>query len=257
MSSLKLLLPVRTRFATLLPSLNGIRCYHSFYHVEPPIADPCTIENKILDKAYKEFVPQEGFTDLAVKKGAEAAGVNPSSLGAIFNFTTASKDTAMELALYHLKYARQQMIEENKVQASKIFDEGERLKFLMGKRLLLNKPIINNYHQALGRMILPTNIPESLKELHSLADDLSYYAGDKSTDFAWYSKRFAVAGAFVQSELFMLADKSKNYQDTLQFATDRLNEVFKLGKAYNSFEEWALFNGISTLNLIRSQLVRG
>jgi len=260
MPSLKLCLPYKAGFSALLPRLstmNNARSYHSFYHVEPPIADPSTIENKILGKAYKEFVPQEGFTELAVKKGAEAVGINPSSLGAVFNFTTVSKDIAMELALYHLKYARQQMIEENKKQISQIFDEQERLNFLVGKRLLLNKPIINHYYQALGRMALPTNIPLSLKELHNLADDISYYAGDKSTDFAWYSKRFSVAGAFVQSELFMLTDKSKEYKDTLQFATDRLNEVAKLGKAYNSFEEWLAFNGISTLNLIRSQLVRG
>ncbi|QPG73057.1 hypothetical protein FOA43_000361 [Brettanomyces nanus] len=234
-----------------------VRSFHSLYHTEPPIADPSTLENKILSKAYTDFVPKEGFTEEAVNHAAAAVGTNPSTLGAIFNFTTPSRDMAMELALYHMKFARQEMYEQNKEAAGKMFNEKDRLQFYMTKRLLLNEPIIQHYHQALGRMILPSNVSESLKELHNLADDMSYYAGDKSTDFAWYSKRFAVAGAIIQSELFMLSDHSKGFSDTIQFATDRLQEVNTAGRIYNSFEEWIIFNGISTLNMIRSQVARG
>ncbi|VEU23648.1 DEKNAAC104868 [Brettanomyces naardenensis] len=257
-------LPV-TKAAQILPILsakaasssNCARSYHSFYHVEPPIADPSSLENQILAKAYTEFVPKVGFTEKAVNRAAAALGTNPNSLGAIFNFTTPSHDIAMELALYHLKFARQEMHDQNKEKAISLPNEKERLKFYVAQRLLLNRPVIDFYYQALGRMILPSNVSESLKELHNLADDISYYAGDRSTDFAWYSKRFAVAGAFVQSELFMLKDNSPDFRDTIQFASDRLDEVDKLGRIYNSFEEWLLFNGISTINMIRSQLVRG
>lgn len=232
------------------------RGYHSFYHVEPAIVDPTSLENRILAKAYED-VPQLGFTEAAVEKASAELGQNPSSLGAIFNFTTPSKDMAMELALYHLKYTRQRTIEENFDAAQKLPTETDKLKFYLEKRLLLNGRIINHYTEALARMVLPTNIGLSLKELHNLSDDLSFYAGDRSTDFAWYSKRFALSGAFVQSELFQLTDKTAGFSDTLQFAEDRLSEIAKAGKIYSSFEEWAFFNGVSTINLIRSQLARG
>lgn len=257
MSLLHNIAPATVNASRLVSQIAAKRTYYSIYHVEPALTDQSKPENRILDKAYKEFVPKDGFTETAVRDAADALKISPSMLGAMFNFTTPSRDMAMELALYHLKYARQQMIDENKEEASKIFDEKQRLQFFMHKRLLLNEPIIHQYYQALGRMILPLNIPQSLKELNNLADDMSWYAGDKSTDFAWYSKRFSVAGAFVQSELFMLSDKSNGFKDTLQFSTDRLNEIATAGKIYNSFEEWALFNGISIINLVRSQLARG
>ena len=96
MPSLKLCLPYKAGFSALLPRLstmNNARSYHSFYHVEPPIADPSTIENKILGKAYKEFVPQEGFTELAVKKGAEAVGIANNVYDSLYKQLTNSNSS--------------------------------------------------------------------------------------------------------------------------------------------------------------------
>lgn len=38
------------------------------------------------------------------------------------------------------------------------------------------------YPQAMSLLLLPHNIPDSLKHLSTLVDDIWYYAGDRSTD---------------------------------------------------------------------------
>ena len=35
--------------------------------------------------------------------------------------------------------------------------------------------------------------------------------------FLWYLKRFAIAGIYIQTELFMLSDKSNGYEETWEF----------------------------------------
>ena len=51
---------------------------------------------------------------------------------------------------------------------------------------------------------------QSLDELHNLSDDIAFYAGDTSNDFAWYSKRLGFSSIYVSSEVFMLQDTSKD-----------------------------------------------
>ncbi|ONH71788.1 Ubiquinone biosynthesis protein COQ9, mitochondrial [Pichia kudriavzevii] len=109
----------------------------------------------------------------------------------------------------------------------------------------------------LGTMILPSNVLQSLKELHNLSDDISYYAGDRSIDFAWYSKRMSISQLFVLSELFMVNDTSAGYQDTYKFVDNKLKEILTAGYIYNSVEEWTFFNAVSLVNIIKSQLARG
>ncbi|GAV29464.1 hypothetical protein PMKS-002965 [Pichia membranifaciens] len=243
-------------------SLAGsIRSYHSFYHVNPPILDLSTVENQVLDKAYEEYVPELGFTKEAVENASYAIGLNDNSANALFNFTSSSKDLEMELILFHLKKCRQDLEDFRKTETFqnefKDKSETDKLRYLINKRLAMNQPVLKFLPKALGHMILPTNIAKSLAELHNLSDDITYYAGDKSTDFTWYSKRFSISGLFVQSELFMLTDTTKDLSDTAKFVDSRLQEIDTAGYVYNSVEEWLFFNAVSTVNIVKSQLARG
>ena len=42
----------------------------------------------------------------------------------------------------------------------------------------------------MGLMALPQNVPESLKHLGHLVDDIWYYAGDRSTDVSLFHSEF-------------------------------------------------------------------
>ena len=39
----------------------------------------------------------------------------------------------------------------------------------------------------------PINVPTALENLALMVDDMWYYAGDRSTDFSWYTKRGLLA----------------------------------------------------------------
>lgn len=227
------------------------RNYHSFYHANPKIIDLNTVENKLLNKAY-EYVPELGFTSKAITTAAKELGMNETTPNVLFKFTSGGLES--QLVMFHLKNSRQ------KLQELKDLAEGndiEKLRYLINQRLDMNKPIAKQMPELLGRMIQPSNMVASLQELHNLSDDLQYYSGDRSIDFAWYSKRMAISGLYVQSELFMINDKSDDFQDTKNFVDSKLKEYDTAAYAYNSVEEWGFFNAVSTVNLIKSQLARG
>ncbi|GMF05125.1 unnamed protein product [[Candida] boidinii] len=232
------------------------RSYYSPFHEQEPIVDLTTFENKILLKAYEDYVPELGFKNESVLQAIKDLGYNSDNLKGMFNFTTDSKNLAIELIFFHLKYQRFKLSDFHE-KAGTLQTETERVRYYLGQRLLNNSKIIRHYPNALAQMIKPTILPLSLQELHNLSDDITFYAGDQSNDFAWYTKRFSLSNVFIQSELFMLKDYSKDFHNTLQFMNNRLDEVDKAGYIYNSIEEWALFNGISTINMIKSQLLRG
>lgn len=238
----------------------SIRNYQSFYHLNDPILDLSTTENQLLNRAYSH-VPELGFTTKAIEKASKEMGLNSNSSNALFNFTSDSKNFQMELVLFHLKKCRNDLDLIRKSESFKEKFQGksetDKLRFLLNSRLSMNLPIINHLPNALGLMILPNNFKTSLTELHNLSDDITFYSGDRSVDFKWYSKRFSISTLYIQSELFMLNDKSEGCNDTIKFVDERLNEVEKAGYIYNSVEEWLFFNAVSIVNIVKSQLARG
>lgn len=237
--------------------LRGLRLYHSYSHSNPPIIDLAKPENKILSHALAKFVPTLGFSHASVDESLKDLGYTNANLETIFKFNNSTGSVVQELALCHLRERRAALLTVAENDPALPENETSRIKYLLETRLLGNRPIMHFYHQALGSMILPQNLQSSLSELHSLSDDISFYAGDKSNDFSWYSKRFALSAVFVECELFMLSDRSKDFQDTLKLMNKKVDQVDSLGYAYNSIEEWAIFNLYSTANLLKSQLIRG
>ena len=42
----------------------------------------------------------------------------------------------------------------------------------------------------------PNNLSSSLERFATMVDDIWYYAGDRSTDFNWYTKRGILAAVY-------------------------------------------------------------
>ena len=101
-------------------------------------------------------------------------------------------------------------------------------------------------------MSLLGNIPASLKELHDLADEIWYLAGDTSVDTSWYTKRASLAALYASSELFMTTDTSKNYKDTEQFVDRRLEDLQRVGGTIGHLGQFVGFWAGSSISLARS-----
>ena len=88
-------------------------------------------------------------------------------------------------------------------------------------RLRMNIPYLRHWPQALALMSLPPNAPKSLHFDLELVDSMWHYAGDKSVDYNWYSKRLMLLGLYKSTELAMMQDSSADYKDTWEFLDRR------------------------------------
>lgn len=205
-----------------------------------------------------DHVPKFGFTQKAVN----AAVADLEYLDSIQSAVSVTSNHSQELLLilFWLKSQRQKLYDhvlDEKSKFHSIGDEYGRAAYLVKQRLQYNEPIVSHLSEALSHLVLPYNWQLSLEELHNLSDDIAFYAGDNSNDSAWYAKRFLLSTIYVKSELFMLQDLSANFERTRKYVDDSVASMKTLGYSYSSVEQWAVFNAISTLNLIKSQLTRG
>ncbi|KAK6198555.1 COQ9-domain-containing protein [Scheffersomyces amazonensis] len=245
---------IRASRSVVSRPLTFVRSYQSKDHT---ISNGESLESKILTKSL-EFVPTYGFNSTCITKAIRELNY-PDSLSSIINTDGSSPE--FKLVSYWLSHSRKILEDHAKDPQSKEFhsltNQYERVGYLIKKRLELNEPIIKHLTYGISQLIVPYNITKSMEELHNLSDDIAFYAGDESNDFAWYSKRMGISTIYVTSELYQLTDTSSNFKNTKKFVDEKVSHFQGLGSAYNDVEQWSAFNAISLINLIKSQLVRG
>lgn len=91
--------------------------------------------------------------------------------------------------------------------------------------------------QAMGLMLLPQNAPDAMKNVAYLVDEIWYHAGDTSTDINWYTKRGVLAGLYGATELYMVTDRSSDFEDTWSFLDRRMSDIGLLIGAKETLEK--------------------
>ncbi|XP_063052722.1 ubiquinone biosynthesis protein COQ9, mitochondrial [Engraulis encrasicolus] len=175
-----------------------------------------------------DFVPQYGWTMESIAAGAETLGLSSACNGMFTN-------GAGDLVLHFVAECNTQLTEilaeqEKQIQLGQAEKKktAEFLRDAVETRLRMLMPVIDTWPQAMSILILPHNIPHSLKHLSTLMDDIWYYAGDRSTDMNWYTKRAALTGIYNTTELVMLQDNSPDFQDTWNFLDNRIQDVVNM-----------------------------
>lgn len=184
------------------------------------------LQARILTAAL-EFVPLHGWSMEAIAAGAEILGLSTASTG-MFN-------GAGDLVLHFIAHCNSQLTEilseqHNQVQLgqAELKKTSDFLRDAVETRLRMYIPYIETWPQAMSLLLLPHNIPESLKHLSTLVDDIWYYAGDRSTDMNWYTKRAALTGIYNTTELVLVQDSSPDFQDTWNFLDNRIQDVINM-----------------------------
>ncbi|XP_061878359.1 ubiquinone biosynthesis protein COQ9, mitochondrial [Entelurus aequoreus] len=185
------------------------------------------LQARILGAAL-EFVPQHGWTIEAIATGAETLGLSSASTGMFYN-------GAGDLVLHFVAQCNSQLAEilaeqHKQVQLGQAEPKktADFLRDAVETRLRMHIPYIETWPQAMSILLLPHNIPEALKHLSTLVDDIWYHAGDRSTDMNWYRKRAALTGIFNTTELVMLQDSSPDFQDTWLFLDNRIQDAVNM-----------------------------
>uniref|UniRef100_A0A3B3DTB7 Ubiquinone biosynthesis protein n=1 Tax=Oryzias melastigma TaxID=30732 RepID=A0A3B3DTB7_ORYME len=185
------------------------------------------LQARILTAAL-EFVPLHGWSMEAIAAGAESLGLSSASTGM---FTNGSGDLVLHfIADCNAKLTEILAEQHNRVQLGQAEKKktSEFLRDAVETRLRMYVPYMETWPQAMSLLLLPHNIPDSLKHLSNLVDDIWYYAGDRSTDMNWYTKRAVLTGIYNTTELVMVQDSSPDFQDTWAFLDNRIQDVVNM-----------------------------
>ncbi|XP_065212121.1 ubiquinone biosynthesis protein COQ9, mitochondrial-like isoform X2 [Planococcus citri] len=195
------------------------------------------IRNKIL-AASLNHVSVHGWTKAAIVAGAQSIGY-PGVIGEMFPLG------GCDLVLYFYSVCNEQLCEylKNKpeVVETSPTDKQKLLKIFVSDaietRLRMIIPYIDKWPQALATLTLSRAVPTALSNLLTLVDDICYYAGDRSVDFDWYVRRIALAGIYKVTELYMLQDKSPDYENTWKFLKTQLDDATALYSCIQQSEQ--------------------
>ncbi|XP_043937216.1 ubiquinone biosynthesis protein COQ9, mitochondrial [Protopterus annectens] len=185
------------------------------------------LQLRILTSAL-EFVPSHGWSVEAIAEGAETLGLSTAAAGM---FNNGAGDLVLHFVSQCNSKLSEHLEEQHKLVQLGQADKKKTDEFLrdaLQVRLKMLIPYIEKWPQAMGILLLPQNIPESLKYLTSMVDDIWFYAGDKSTDINWYTRRAMLAGIYNTSELVMVQDSSPDFQDTWAFLQNRIQDAMKV-----------------------------
>uniref|UniRef100_A0A182P0L1 Ubiquinone biosynthesis protein n=1 Tax=Anopheles epiroticus TaxID=199890 RepID=A0A182P0L1_9DIPT len=189
---------------------------------EQPTPDPDVERAKemILDAALA-FVQSHGWSKQAIAKGAETVNY-PSVSHGLF------PRGGIELVHHFYKQCNLKLIDylkQETAEVERVPNPSEFARKAIEFRLRLLEPYLKYWPQALGLMALPPNAPHSLANVLTLVDDICYYAGDRSVDFNWYTRRIGLACIYKTTELYMLQDSSAGFEKTWKFLERRMEEA--------------------------------
>lgn len=182
------------------------------------------IRAQILEAALPN-VPTLGWSRNAIAMGAEEIGF-PSVVHGMF------PDGGYALVSYFYGKCNDEVVRrlQEETQNGNLA-VGDPLDFLVRAvrtRLEMIIPYKPQWSQALALMALPQNAATSLAQVLTLVDDICYYAGDRSVDFGWYTRRIGLATIMKMTELFMLQDSSEDHANTWEFLRNRMDEAVQI-----------------------------
>jgi len=107
---------------------------------------------------------------------------------------------------------------------------GERVRAVIALRLQQNRP----FRVAIGRAIavaaFPAHSPMAARATARTVDAIWHAAGDRATDFSWYTKRATLGPIYVATLACWLRDASGDDEAALEFLDRRLAQVSTMGK---------------------------
>ena len=134
----------------------------------------------------------------------------------------------------------------------------ERVSEKIKKIIMIRLNLCQKYKEAVRTSIsltaMPINAKISLNILYRTCNSMWRIAGDKSTDFSFYTRRISLAAVYTSTLLFWLNDNSNDNIETEFFLDRRLkgiNKISRLKKPLSDVKKFTNnFNGLkNTINI--------
>jgi ubiquinone biosynthesis protein COQ9 len=187
------------------------------------------VRDEILPLALAE-VAVHGFSDAALKAAAEKAGINSAALKAAFPNGCASLVEAFS------HWADDRMAEtmrDNHAERMR-----ERVAHAVKARLEALAPHKDVARRAAAFLALPQNAPLAASLMMRSVDLMWRAAGDRSSDFSYYTKRALLGGVYGATLIHWLSDSSEGHANTWVFLESRIDDVMQIEKFRGQAREW-------------------
>ncbi|HEY3919399.1 MAG TPA: COQ9 family protein [Stellaceae bacterium] len=175
-------------------------------------------------------VPFDGWTRVAMRAAAAQAGIDPTELPLLF------PRGPRDVAAWFSAWADRQTVGALRRRRIGTLKIRERIAAGVSARLAILLPHREAVRRSLSLFASPINLPLGAKLLYDTVDTLWHAAGDRSTDFNFYTKRGLLAGVYAATTLYWLDDRSEGTAATAAFLDRRLAEVLAIPKLRDSVE---------------------
>lgn len=188
------------------------------------------LKDRILLKILPD-VPFDGWHIELALAAAETLNIKP---GLIQNAFPRGR---VDLVLHFHDWVDRQMMKKlsrYKIENRRVRD---RITLAVQTRLEILAPYKEAERMAIAVLTLPTNMHAGVKALYQTVDEIWHWAGDTSTDWNFYSKRFLLGGVITSTLLFWLEDKSKQHKKSWEFLDRRIENVMQIGKVKSKIKQ--------------------
>lgn len=177
----------------------------------------------ILDAALLH-VPFDGWGRDALVAGAADIGLDAAKVDEFF------PNGAVDAILMHSALADTAMVEA----FAALENRSEKVHLMIRTLVLLRLEQASLHKEAIRRglavLAVPANAPASAKALYRTVDSMWRAAGQRDTDFSFYTKRATLAGIYSATLLAWLADNSGSMTATETFLDRRLRDISRIPK---------------------------
>ena len=181
--------------------------------------DPAAVE---ILRACIPHVPFDGWSETTLLAGANDIGYDAEAV------RTAFPRGATDAIALHSRLADQAM-------ADAFFELSEKptkvhliIRQLVLLRLEIGQPDKDAIRRALSVLAMPVNAKLSAKLLYETVDTMWRSAGQRDTNFSFYTKRGTLAAVYSATLLAWLADNSSDLDKTVGFLDRRLADVAQI-----------------------------
>ena len=188
------------------------------------MTDRAALRDGILEAALAH-VPFDGWTAAALVHGAADLGLGRADVARAF------PGGAIEALAAFLRRADVAMVEALSAHELEAMPVHKRVALAVRLRLEGNEPYREAIRRGLSTLALPQNAALAVKSLYRTVDAVWNAAGDRSTDYNFYTKRMLLAGVYSATLLYWLGDESEGRADTWAFLDRRIRDVGQVPKA--------------------------
>jgi ubiquinone biosynthesis protein COQ9 len=180
--------------------------------IDPPERSP---QRDAALEAMLPNIPFEGWTYRALRIGLASIGVPPEEAEMLF------PGGAADMIEAFCDWADRRMAQSAAAQLGEM-KLPEKVRALVALRLTQNRPYKEAVRRAVAVLALPRHVRLAATCTARTVDAIWHTAGDRSTDFTWYTKRAILTAAYTTTVLFWLRDSSEDDAATLAFLDRRM-----------------------------------